>query len=179
MTVIKIQKINEQSQLDSIDCGNNSINKMMRDSYYPTILQHAYCYVVSLEGKPVGAYMIDFMKIRLEECAEDVAAYESNYFSECVSVHLKYIAVDKAYQKRGIGTQALLYFIRQVNIICEEWPIRLITLEALKEKYGWYCNIGFKAFNIMDIDNDGETIKMYMDCIKCPDLVETFCESSM
>ncbi len=173
MATIEISKANSEVTLD---CGNASINSLITESYYTTILQHAYCYIVSYNNEVVGAYMLKFTKIELDICPEDIADYRSEICTDCFSVHIKYIAVDKRYQRNGLGKLILKYIIKSVMQLCEKWPVRLITLDALKEKYEWYLALGFLPFNEKDIDNDSATISMYMDCLINIDEVNTYCE---
>lgn len=173
MATIEISKVNSEVTLD---CGNASINSLITESYYTTILQHAYCYIVSYKDRVVGTYMLKFTKIELNICPEDIADYRSEICTDCFSVHIKYIAVDKSYQGKGIGTFIMQYIIKSVMQLCEKWPVRLITLDALKEKYKWYLELGFLPFNEKDIDDDSATISMYMDCLLNQDEVNTYCE---
>lgn len=55
-----------------------------------------------------------------------------------------------------------------------KWPIRLITLDAMQDKYKWYEKIGFKFFDRSKIDSGDYTIPMYMDCLKDVKAVENY-----
>lgn len=160
----------------TIDCGNASINAMIEKSYYPTILQHAYGYVICLNEKIIGAYMLKFVKIDLAGCPEEISDYISDMCADCFSIHIKYIAVDKKYQGMGVGKHVLKYIVMCVRKLCQNWPVRLITLEALKEKYNWYVSLGFLPFDEKDLQDDNTTIKMYLDCLIDIDVVNTYSE---
>lgn len=175
MAKIKISKMEKEIPTESIDCGNASINALIEKSYYPTILQHAYSYIVCYDEKIIGAYMLKFVKIELEDCPEEIADYVSDMCSDCFSLHIKYIAVDEKYQRKGIGKYLLKYIVKGVRELCENWPIRLITLDALKEKYDWYCSLGFLPFNKEDLEDDNTTIHMYLDCLIHVEKVNTYC----
>lgn len=171
---IKISKMKENNLVNAFDCGNASINMLMNESYYPTILQHAYSYLVYKDYKIIGAYMLKFMKIVLSDCPEEISDFQSNICEDCFSIHIKYIAIKKEQQGKGIGSVILKYIVKSVRILCEKWPIRLLTLEALKERYEWYCELGFLPFNEEDLLNDEPTIKMYLDCLLNVDLVNDY-----
>lgn len=176
MATMEIAKIKGE-RIGEFDCGNMSINTLVEKSYYPTILQHAYGYDVCYNGKVIGVYMLKFVKILLDTCPDEISEFQSDLCKDCFSVHITYIAVGKEYQKKGLGTIILKYIIKSVMDLCEKWPIRLITLDALKEKYDWYKSLGFCPLNERDMDNDEATIKMYMDCLLDAELVNTYYES--
>ena len=175
MAKIEISKMKKEIPPMTIDCGNASINTLIAKSYYPTILQHAYGYTICFDGKIIGAYMLKFVKIDLTDCPEEISDYVSDMCADCFSLHIKYIAVDKKYQRRGIGKYVLQYIVMGVRELCKNWPIRLITLDALKDKYSWYNSLGFLPFNEKDLDDENTTIKMYLDCLIDSEVVNTYC----
>lgn len=175
MAKIKIVKMEKEMPTGTIDCGNTSINSMIDKSYYPTILQHAYGFYIYFDEKIVGAYMLKFAKINLEECPEDISDYISDMCRDCFSLHIKYIAVDEKYQRRGIGQTVLKYIVKSVKELCGVWPIRLITLDALKSKYDWYSALGFVAFNEKDLYDNNTTVRMYLDCLMDVEVVNNYC----
>ncbi len=174
MANIIIKKISSEVLPENFNCGNSSINALVSESYYPTILQHAYAYQISSENVVLGYYMLKFLKIKLEECPEEISEHYSDFCQDCFSVHVSYIAVDSRYQKKGIGTIIIKHIVSSVMELCESWPVRLITLDALKERYEWYCDLGFCAFNEEDRDNTEPTIKMYWDCLLDPEAVYNY-----
>lgn len=176
MAVFQVSKLQSEISGGVFDCGNPSINSLILDSYYATVLQHAYGYKVSCEGIVIGYYMLKFLKIKLDNCPESISDYRSSFCNDCFSVHIKYIAVDTKFQKQGLGSGMMKYIIKLVFGLCEHWPIRLITLDALKEKYEWYKSLGFLAFDEDDLTSDEATIHMYLDCLLNPRLVNNYSE---
>lgn len=176
MSAVEVLKLKDEYITKAFDCGNASINSLIHESYFPTILQHASCYVACYKKKAVGFYMLKFRKILLEECPEDIADFRG-MFGDCFSVHIEYIAVQKEFQNMGIGKKLLLKINRDVRELCKIWPVRLITLDALKEKYEWYQEIGFRPFNESDMENEDVTIRMFLDCLLDVETVNNYCES--
>lgn len=165
MAQLEIVKLKEEVPLKLFSCGNSSIDIQIKQSYYPTILQHASAFQISTDKQILGYYMLKFLKINIQSCPENISDYYSEICNDLYSVHIKYLAVDSRFQNKGIGTNVLGYIIKAVNELCIFWPIRLITLDALKEKYDWYRQKGFQAFQESDLHNGSPTICMYMDCL--------------
>ena len=170
-----IKKI-ESDISKSFDCGNSSINSLVYESYYPTILQHAYAFEVRIDERIMGYFMCRFSTIEIETCPEEIADYMSDNFKSCASLHIEYIAIDKLYQGYGIGRSVMNHIIQWSKRLCKMYPVRLITLDALKEKYGWYQDLGFLAFDENDIDDSSPTIRMYIDCLLEKELVYNYIE---
>ena len=59
---MSIKKI-ESDISKSFDCGNSSINSLVYESYYPTILQHAYAFEVRVDERITGYFMCRFSTI--------------------------------------------------------------------------------------------------------------------
>lgn len=177
MSELEITKIHSEIPVGSFDCGNPSINASISESYYPTLLQHAYAFMVSCNNIILGYYMIKFLNIKLTTCPEEIADYCSSLCDDCFSLHIKYVAVNSIYQRNGIGHNILNYIIKSTFELSRLWPVRLITLDALKEKYSWYQELGFIAFNEADLEDDSPTLFMYMDCLLNPDSVNSYSET--
>lgn len=173
---MEMKKLNHDTCDRVFDCGNASINKLITESYFPTILQHLYCFEVTVDGEIIGYYMYGFQMIKLEECPEEIREYYSSLSNVCYTINLKYIAVASQYQHRGFGSIILCSIIKYTHEMCKNWPVRMITLNALKERVDWYQRNGFKMFNELDAQNDNITeVKMYMDCLLNPDKVKEYC----
>lgn len=55
--------------------------------------------------------------------------------------------------------------INSILRLAEKFPVRLITIDALKEYYDWYKRKGFLPFDKADIDDGKPIIRMYLDCL--------------
>lgn len=51
--------------------------------------------------------------------------------------------------------------INSILRLAEKFPVRLITIDVLKEYYDWYKCKGFLPFDKADIDDGKPTIRMY------------------
>ena len=175
MAVIKMRKLQADTEDVLFDCGNAGINAMVRRSYYPTLLQHLYAFEILADGKTVGYYMLGFKKFKLTDCPGEIGEYISDMSEYCYSLHIRYIAVATAYQHYGIGTVALKMIIGSVKDMCSIWPVRFITLDALKERVDWYKRIGFVMFNDKDITNREKDVRMYLDCLLDRTALNQYC----
>lgn len=150
---------------------------MIRESYYPTLLQHMYAYEIIVNDIIVGYYMIEFRRIYLAESGleEKIGEYISDLADTCYALNLRYIAVGSEYQHRGIGSLMLKLIIKQTNELCKNWPIRLITLDALPEKVEWYKSNGFLPFRKNCEKNAKGEVPMFFDCLLDEKLLEEYC----
>ncbi len=179
MGEIHIQRLEKDVSKETFDCGNNSINNMIFESYYPTLLQHAYTYeVTSVNASKVilGYFMILFKTLPIEECPDDISGYFCDFVNSCCALHIKCVAVQKKYQNRMIGTSIVKTIVKHVLDLSKRWPVLLITIDALKEKIEWYKKLGFLPFKEEDIDNMEPTITMYIDCISDRSIVKNYIE---
>jgi len=177
MAELIIEKLDRDVLAQEFDCGNSSINRQVTESYFPTLLQYAYAYKVSMFGTVVGYYMIKLRTIKIEDAPADISEYVCGFIEDCSSIHIKYIAVDKRYQHEKIGTTVLKVIITQVLNLCNILPITLITLNALKEKYEWYKDKGFIAFDEAELNDSQPVIRMYMGCIIDKKAVKDYCSN--
>lgn len=150
----------------SFDCGNNSINRLVYESYYATLLRYAYGFKIDYYNNPIGYFMVCLRDFEVNMLSERFSDYESILSNKCYSIHIKYIAIDKKFQRHGIGTKIIHTIISEtIKKSDNNLPIRMITLDAIKEKITWYENIGFKKLYDEDDDTLSSTVIMYIDCI--------------
>ena len=93
----KLQFIEVDSKVEDIifDCGIESINNYIRESYYPHIVQNAYTYNIMYKDIILGYYQIMFREIKLEDFPEEISDYSTEinkHFSrEYSSLYFAYI----------------------------------------------------------------------------------------
>lgn len=177
MAQVHIEKLGSDISEGMFNCGNPTINRQIQESYFPTILQHAYAYQVVISGRVVAYYMIKLRTVKLSDAPEEIKDYSSSLISDCGAVHIKYIAVATEYQKQSIGTNVLKAIIMQVSRMCQQLPITILTLDALTDKYEWYKKNGFSAFNEKELEKCENTIPMYMNCILDMNAVYNYSDS--
>lgn len=166
------------SDVYGFSCLNSSIEAQIRDSYFITLLKQAYGHQILVDGKNVGYYMLHFKSINLCEIDQIIGQeYQSCMAEKYIAIHIRYLAVDKNYQKNGIGTYVLKGLIVQFLSLAQKYPIRIITIDALPKYIKWYESIGFK--DIPGASSDGITMPMFIDCMKQEEAfkLQQYCES--
>lgn len=162
----------------SVDCGNESINRKLKDVYYADLLRQGYTYKILALGKTLGYYMITFKKINIKDWTSDeITGYVSNLSDDFFSIHIQFIMIDKKFQKHGIGTVVLKSVMKEAKELSKIWPIRFLTLDALRDKFDWYRNIGFLPINEREVENDSFYIKMYYDCMENKNTLDEYVKS--
>lgn len=178
----KLQFIEVDSKVEDIifDCGIESINNYIRESYYPHIVQNAYTYNIMYKDIILGYYQIMFREIKLEDFPEEISDYSTEINNGKLSaVHIRFIAIDEKYQKNGIGTAVLHTIIEKVRQLSIFWPIRVITIDAKLDLIGWYSKIGFNKMINNTVGQDGTTEAMYFDCMNHMNQLKEYLDSKI
>lgn len=124
MGTLRFKKVTADIKKTSFDCGVASINEYVRDSYYPTIIQHAYAYSIMDEKYRILGYcQVLFREIEIDIFPNDIADYDSEIKDGKISaMHIRFIAIDKRYHKHGIGTSSLKVIIKKL------WTLQISSL---------------------------------------------------
>ena len=154
--------VNTKYDLDEFDCDNPSINRLVQESLYPTLLDQIQTYKISVQDRRVGFIAFSVLKVTCENSDAQFAEYYHSSPSYG-AILINFIAVDRHVQHKGIGTTALQYIVNETNKLCDFLPIRLLIVDALRSKLEWYEKRGFLPLCSSDVKGDSETIRMYMD----------------
>lgn len=158
--------LQEDIKKGTFDCGESKINDYVFDSFYATLLQYGYAYqIIYNDDIVVGYYMITFNHVLIEDCPEAISEYTLDLSKFLYCVEIKYLAIDKKYQKNQIGTYALLTIVKDIKEYAVHLPIRLIMIDARNDLVNWYKKIGFTEFPQNPEWQEGVTTKMYIDCL--------------
>ncbi len=178
MATLQFKQVTQQVESLSFDCGVNSINDYVKNSYYPLITQQAYAYSIMCGKDLLGFYQIMFREIKLNDLPDDISEYDSGIKDGIVSAaHIRYIAIDKRFHGHKIGTGTLRSIIKEVDLFSESWPIRVITIDARNDLVNWYKEEGFREMTRNTEGQDGTTVAMYFDCMKFSDALEAYINS--
>lgn len=149
--------LEEEPDLRSFTCGNNSIDMQIKEAYYCVVLKQFYAYSITYKDEIIGYYMIGIKEIIEDERGVELYGYTFH------SIHIMYLAIHEKFQKKGIGTLVLKHIIQEAKLISNKVPIRFITLDALPSKVSWYADRGFKCYD--QTQKNTENYKMRMDLI--------------
>lgn len=179
MAKLCFSKLKGEVNKGTFTCGDDSIDKLVESSYYPTILQQSYAYEIMGEGELLGYYMIHFRRVEVSDFPDDISDhFDDDYIKDgIIALHIHYIAIKKEYQKKGIGKAVLRTIISQVKELSENWPVRVITIDAEKHLIKWYEKEGFKYMTNNRDGQDDVTEAMYKDCHRYGDEVQEYEES--
>lgn len=177
MGKLKLEKVTQKVETIDFDCGIPSINEYVRESYYPSIAQHAYAYNIVGNEISLGYIQFLFREVELDFFPDDISDIDPDIKEGCLSaVHIRFIAIEKKYQKKDIGTKVLKIIIRIIEALAEEWPISVITIDARTELVSWYEREGFKKMVKNRSGQEGVTVAMYYSCIKNLEELKTYIE---
>lgn len=121
-----------------INCGVGSIQAMMADAYYKTILRQAFSYNIVVNEEIVGNCMIKFGIFKDEDynCGDP----------EYCAMDISYLAIDMKYQRNRYGSAALVMLILNARNWAKQLPIRCLTLNAFNHLVEWYKKCGFVEY---------------------------------
>lgn len=175
MGTLRFRKVARDVENTTFSCGVSSIDQYVKDSYYPLLTQHAYTYSIVSGDIVLGYYQVLFREIQLDDFPEEISEYSSEVKADTISaVHIRYIAVDKRYQKHKIGTSTLKTIIKDVQELTNRWPVRVITIDARIELIQWYEEEGFVKMETNTPGQDGLTVRMYFDCHRFTEDLEQY-----
>ena len=175
MVKLTFKQVTQQILDLPFDCVNESINEYIKDSYFPLITQKAYTYGVMQENILLGFYQLMFREIGLNDFPEKISGYCWDFKQEISAVHIHFIAINKKFQGNKIGTSVVKTIIKQVKQLSKDWPIRVITLDAIEMRdeernpVKWYTNLGFERLTRNRVGQEGVTVPMYYDCMNFAD----------
>lgn len=175
--------VESKSELQNFDCGNHSINCLIKESYFRHILRQSLTFKVAIKGHRVGFYTVSILRISFDDSDASLAQYYDNSPSFGV-IKLDYIAVDKRVQKNGIGSTLLVHIVQCAKSLHQQWPIRILVLDALRERINWYSSHGFEPINTADLCGISETVPMYLDLmpekerLQVEEYIDTCCDFS-
>ena len=161
MIRLSIEKIQNENDINiSFTCGLEYIDDYIKNSFYSFLCKHQMILLCKINNQIVGyiLYCIDSVDCRQTEKMTD-------YFADSKSfgvVYMNYIAIEIDKQHNGYGKKFLSSFIKFIKQYSKSIPLRFIVIESLKDKTGWYSNIGFK---ILDNETHKENPQMFYDLL--------------
>lgn len=162
MDGIFITKITTEEDLVGHSCGVDCVDRMIADSFLPHITRQQDTYKIMYNNKIIGFYAI---KIKAAECWDSDAEFSEYYDHEPSfgAVYVKYLGVDVASQRKGIGKCALSYIVSEAYKESKKLPIRLVVFNALRDKVPYYLKRGFMVLKDREYHSNSDTVEMFFD----------------
>lgn len=165
---LNLVPINDDPDLISFNCTNASINESIKSCYLETVYMQGKGYAICLEQTIVGYYMFKIVSV-----VNFANAYSSGLGEDKFAAFwISYIAIDKKYQHKKIGTFVLRRIILNALDASKELPIRYLAFNALPDKVEWYKKCGFEEYGT---NSDG-TVPMFIDFLDVM-AAEAYCDS--
>lgn len=162
MGQILYKLLTKDIDLSKFTCNNPSIDKMLVDGYYSTLLKQGFCYEILVRNCIVGYFFYTYILITCNDEREDSFG-GSLMGCDYPAIHIKFLAIDKKYQCKRIGTHVLRLFIANARKLHKDFPIRFIVIDALKNLCSFYSKLGFQPIDEQDINDNSSTIRMFFD----------------
>lgn len=162
MDELQCTVINGNTNLADFCCGNDSVDALIHKAPYRHALHQCRTIQVCLEGHILGVFTLSISGISMEETNTHMADYygDSPQFG---ALRLDYVAVDRRVQNKGIGRRILAYVVTLAKAMYRDWPVRVLILDALREKVAWYSRCGFDVMDKGDLQADTPTVRMFLD----------------
>ena len=170
MGQLKFTVLQDDVHQGEFDCGVQSINDMIVNSYFVTLLQHCYAYKVTSDDQLLGYCMVMLQNVDISKFPqEQFEEFDPTFCEVLPTMYIKYLAIEESIQRNGIGTIVLEGLIQMIRKYAEKLPIRVITIDAMNHLVNWYSKEGFKRMPKNKAGQEGTTTYMYLDCLKNPE----------
>lgn len=98
-----------------------------------------------------------------ESVEESIEYYDESFNEKTLPVlYIRFLAIEKKFQKRGKGTLALKGILKLSRVLAKDFPFRAVVIEALPELEQWYVKMGFARMR--EEPNNLSLIPMLWDC---------------
>lgn len=164
MGTLYFKRVTREVESTDFDCGVASINQEIKDSYYPTLTREANAFSILYNDVVIGYCAVVFNEVAYDNFPEDLSDNGAGWKANSITViHIKYIAVDKQYQHKGLGTAILRSLIAKARQLGNEWPIRAITMDARNELVNWYSKENFEKMCANPAQQEGVSTAMFIE----------------
>ncbi|MDP3733814.1 MAG: GNAT family N-acetyltransferase [Nanoarchaeota archaeon] len=138
---VKAERLSKIYDVSRFDCGDDDLNDFIKnDAFVYQEKKLATTTLFFYEEKLIGFFSVaaDSLKLNFDE-KENYGIHQKK-LEDIPSIKLARLAVDKNYQKQGVGTNILKWCIGYILDCSEMVAIRFITVDAYPEKVNFYRN---------------------------------------
>lgn len=164
MGQLSYRVLSQDIDLQEFTCNNATIDNMLRDGYFCTLLKQGVCNEIIVHNIVVGYFFYTYTVISYDK--KDDESFGSSLMDfHFPAIHIKFIAIHQKYQGKKIATHVLRLFIRNICATNERVPLRFIVIDALKTLQHFYSSLGFQPIDDDDIKDASSTIRMFFDLL--------------
>ena len=142
---LSILPLIDSSQVETFDSTNDDLNDFLRNdalkSQYDLLTRTFLCFY---KGRLAGflTLVTDTIEVKLVDEDDGVDGYP---YQKYPAIKIARLAVDKRFERQGIGRFLLLAAVGKVYQISKDVGCRYITLDSKRDSMGFYEKFGFKA----------------------------------
>ena len=142
----EIKLFDKQFSREAFDCGNEVLNRYLKQQLsQDTKKRLAVAYVLLEMDKIIGFYTLSASAININDLNQQLAKKLPKYPLVPVSL-LGRLAIDKNYQKQGLGDLLLMDALYRCSISAKQVASLAVVVDAIDEKAeAFYQRYGFET----------------------------------
>jgi len=145
---IEIRLLQKEDDTSSFDCEENNLNLFFKQYAKQNQFKHyiGTTYVAVLDNKIIGYVSVSSSSIRVDALGELIVKKLPQY--PLPILRLTRLAVDKAYQQKGIGQTLLKWVLKLTLKQKKQFGCFGLVVDAKAESVEFYEQYGFESFSI-------------------------------
>ena len=147
--------INENHDFSDFDCGEDVLNEFVKTSAFNDFKNNeSATYVLTMKdsNQVIAFYTLVHYHIRNKKIPDSfVNSSIKSKYNDIRIVLLGRLAVDKNYQRRGIGEACMAHALEVCNDLSKLLPYKGVGVHPKNENLvEYYANYGFQQINVME-----------------------------
>ncbi|MEK6939539.1 MAG: GNAT family N-acetyltransferase [Nanoarchaeota archaeon] len=141
---IKVERLSRAYDVSTFDCGDADLNDFIKnDAFLYLEKKLATTILFFYEENVIGFVSLasDSLKLNLEE--KERYNIHQKKLEDIPAIKLARLAVNKAFQKQGIGTNILKWIIGYALECSDKVAVRFIIVDAYNDKVNFYQRFSF------------------------------------
>lgn len=100
MGALDFKQVTKEVESQDFDCGVQSINKYIKESYYALLAQHGYAFSIVAMNRTLGYIQVLFRDVQLDYFPDEISEIIPEVKNGTLSaVHIRFIAIEKNIKK--------------------------------------------------------------------------------
>lgn len=156
---------------NTFDCGRRVITNWYKNKAKKCVERAEFCVAECLSDgspRPIGYYALQVGNESMDALSTKPDDFTKNY-TAFPAVHLAFLGVDRAHQRKGVGTALLSDVFERVYQISKLAGLYALTIQSLDaESTAFYRRLGFEPYS-----DHPTSPKLLMPIRTIRDLIET------